>query len=540
MMQQPSVARRLGEVLLLALGFGGWVVRAEIREIELLLPATTASIRYTEGYIRAPGSINLSDLTFETVASDYGLNDDDDLTRALDGGMELNGFDVDIAIFHLPKDCAGTRSGCDWTKLGIGGVNSEGALRYCCSGDALEWGLCEKEYEGSLILNPQHFKGKHKFISMPFDRDVKKQLKDGLVSLDNDRNDGYDDYTGQYVIVFANCNEAGRPVKIDGATIWKSDHGYLPGEFYGFMYFYGIIAIIYIVLCLFYAISMHVYRDSRIAIEKWILFTISMGMAEMVFHSADLVIWNRSGYRPMSLVYLGIILGVLKRGIMRCLAVMVSLGWGVVRDSLGPAMRMVIVLGATYVGVSATCDLMEVFFVEDFTELTTEEETDLIDIVWVLTICVAALDVIFILWILDALNGTMQYLENMSQTRKLQRFLTLRSIILFAILFATIWIVFSLVDKYDEEGIVRDEHQWVVDAAIEVNYLYLLIGVAVLWRPNPSAKEYAYVMELPDNESGDENDLELTGVVPSAMDDDDIDFEQKGIDDPADGRFQID
>jgi hypothetical protein len=72
--------------------------------------------------------------------------------------------------------------------------------------------------------------------------------------------------------------------------------------------------------------------------------------------------------------------------------------------------------------------------------------------------------------------------------------------------------------------------------------LYLLIGVAFLWRPNPAAQEYAYVMELrSDGEDVDENDLELTGVVPSAMDDDD-DFddepkmnEQGG----TDGRFQI-
>jgi len=205
-------------------------------------------------------------------------------------------------------------------------------------------------------------------------------------------------------------------------------------------------------------------------------------------------------------------------------------------------MRVVIVMGATYIGVSATRDLMLIFFVEDFEELTLEEETDLIDVVWVLTIVVAALDVIFILWMLDALNGTMQYLENMSQTRKLQRFLTLRSIVLFAILFATGWIVFSLVDKFDEQGIVREEHEWVVDAATEVNYLYILLGVAVLWRPNPAAQEYAYVMELPDtdDENGNENDLELTGVVPSAMDDDDDDDLQKAVDEPTDGRFQID
>ena len=27
--------------------------------------------------------------------------------------------------------------------------------------------------------------------------------------------------------------------------------------------------------------------------------------------------------------------------------------------------------------------------------------------------------------------------------------------------------------------------------------MFILIGVAVLWRPNPDAKQYAYVMELP-------------------------------------------
>ena len=517
-------------------------VHAEVREIDLILPATTASIRYTEGYIRAPGFIDLSPLTFTTISSNYDWDDDDDgdgPARLLEGGLELNTFNVDIAIFRLPKECAGTRKGCDWTTLGIGGVNADGALRYCCSDDALEWGLCTPQQKGSLILSPK-FQGKHKYVGFPFDRDVTKELKDGVVTLDNDKNDGYDDYTGQYVIVFANCNDNGRPVKISGDSIWKSVHGYLPGELYGFMYFYAFITAVYVGLFLFYGISMHIYKDSRIAIEKWILFTIFMGMAEMAFRTFDYMVWNNQGYRPMALVYLGILMGVLKRGIMRCLAVMVSLGWGVVRDSLGPAMRMVIVLGALYIGISATRDLMLIFFVEDFTELTTEEETDLIDIVWVLTICVAALDVIYILWILDALNGTMQYLENMSQSRKLQRFLTLRSIILFAILFATVWIVFSLVDRYDEEGIVREEHEWIVDAATEVNYLYLLLGVAILWRPNEAAREYAYVMELPDAESGDENDLELTGVVPSAMDDDDSFEVQKGIEDTADSRFQID
>ena len=71
-----------------------------------------------------------------------------------------------------------------------------------------------------------------------------------------------------------------------------------------------------------------------------------------------------------------------------------------------------------------------------------------------------------------------------------------------------------------------------VDALGELNYVLVLIGVAILWRPNENAKEYAFVMELPpmteDEDGGQE--LELTGVVPSAADSDDDSDEKQNYD----------
>lgn len=69
-------------------------------------------------------------------------------------------------------------------------------------------------------------------------------------------------------------------------------------------------------------------------------------------------------------------------------------------------------------------------------------------------------------------------------------------------------------------------HDRVIDAAMELNYIFLLAAVAILWRPQPNAKEYAYVMELPAMRTDDDDDedgavLEMTGVVPSAADEDD-------------------
>ena len=61
---------------------------------------------------------------------------------------------------------------------------------------------------------------------------------------------------------------------------------------------------------------------------------------------------------------------------------------------------------------------------------------------------------------------------------------------------------------------------------MELNYLFVLTGVAILWRPQENAKEYAFVMQLPsmkaggDDENEDGGEFEM-GVVPSAMDDSD-------------------
>ena len=66
--------------------------------------------------------------------------------------------------------------------------------------------------------------------------------------------------------------------------------------------------------------------------------------------------------------------------------------------------------------------------------------------------------------------------------------------------------------------------EWTVKALYALDCLALLIGVAVLWRQEPTAKEFPYAMELPamGGEDG-ENDLEMTASVRSALNDDDDD-----------------
>ena len=324
--------------------------------------------------------------------------------------------------------------------------------------------------------------------------------------------------TGKYVLVVSNCNDIiGRNLTVSGDYIWKSVHGYLPGNLFGEMYFFSALTIFYAILLAWYGIKMSIHRDEIIPIQKWMVGTIGIGLLEVFFKAGDLWVWNVDGERFWFSLYTGVILGVCKRAISRCLVVMLCLGWGVTCDTLGDKMAKVVTLGVAYAGVSAARDVMTVLAITENEVLSTETENSLLDAVTLLTFITAFIDVTFYLWIFDALNSTMQYLEDMNQSRKLKRYLRLRLILLLSVLFAVVWTVFGIVDSYNDQRIINEEvNGWVLSAVWEFNYLLVLVGLACLWAPEAGAKEYAYVMEL--SQLG--NDLEFETSIDGPESDD--------------------
>jgi len=153
-----------------------------------------------------------------------------------------------------------------------------------------------------------------------------------------------------------------------------------------------------------------------------------------------------------------------------------------------------------------------------------------------LTFIVATIDVTFYMWILDALSGTMQYLENMSQHEKLLRYLRLRLVLILSVVFAFMWAVFGIVNTYMEGQILEAEQEWIIKAVWQLNYFLILVSVAILWKPNPKAKEYAFVMQLPAGDADDE--IELVETNADVYPDTPIDDEDEDEDDFA--ELQLD
>jgi len=434
---------------------------------------------------------------------------------------------MDILFFREPPSCANTKKGCDWAGLGIGISDIEGE-RYCCTIEDVKSRLCTKE--DILIIDKEKFDevGEHSLVFLPDDGSIAKLDKPKM-----DTRAG----SGKYTLAMALCNSKERKVSVSGDVFWKSKHGYLPGELiyeYNFSIF---IMVVYCLLMASYAYSMWKYRDASIGIQNWILVSIFLGLIVMVLNVVDFAGWNSSGSRQKSVIYAWIFFGGLEGSISRCLLVMVSMGWGVVRDTIGDQMKKIAAAGLLYSILSFADEFLEIYSASHSQVQERQEgdsETQLFRIV--IGFAKAMMELIFYIWILDSLNGTMQYLENMNQSMKLKRYLRLRLILLISILFAMVVITYIFVNGKNDGNVIGNGDQWAIEAAWDANYMFILIGVAFLWRPNPDAKQYAFVMELPSVGGG--RDMTFDTHIDSFDDDgqkDNISYRENQKD-----HFQID
>eukprot|EP00815_Leptocylindrus_aporus_P005813 CAMPEP_0116070328 /NCGR_PEP_ID=MMETSP0322-20121206/12952_1 /TAXON_ID=163516 /ORGANISM="Leptocylindrus danicus var. apora, Strain B651" /LENGTH=714 /DNA_ID=CAMNT_0003558131 /DNA_START=71 /DNA_END=2215 /DNA_ORIENTATION=- len=452
----------------------------------------------------------------ENSESPQGSEENDDNNGT---GLPARSNSVELAFFAEPDECAQSRKGCDWTDLGVGVTGSDGLPRWCCDEVSLALGLCAEAEYGKLIIKRSLFKGSYVAVHVPTNG-VGVVGSQGVL---------FAQESGSHILAIANCG-AGEDVFVDGKAIWKSKHGYLPGDRWGEFEFLSALTFLFALLLCWYGYQMHVHSDHSIPIQRWLLITLLAGFIEVLFKAGDYWIWNEDGVRFTVAMYIGICFGVTKRAISRVLILMVCLGWGVVRDTLGGKMRKIYTFLFSY---CVCAFLRDSFTAEALTDpdLTVSEEKEVVDVVKIFTFLTAFLDILVYLWIFDSLNNTIDHLETMSQHQKLKIMLRLRLILIISVLFAVFWSIFGIVNIFMESRILSLEDEWAVHGAWEINYLFVLLGVAILWRPNERAKDFAYAMEIP--ASGDLDDIEFDtdAGLPESDDWDDDNANNFSLDD---------
>ena len=160
--------------------------------------------------------------------------------------------------------------------------------------------------------------------------------------------------TGEHFLIIADCSAPSLHafgVKgniVNGHTEWKNPYGHLMGRLYGYLPFYAIMTLVFTTASVLWYAFQWYYRESLASVQHCITVVLSLCMVESFMWFLDYYLWNESGSRNVPLIIIGILLTVSRLSVSRMLVVAVSLGWGVVRPSLGKNKWRLIALGALY------------------------------------------------------------------------------------------------------------------------------------------------------------------------------------------------
>ncbi|CAM9521156.1 unnamed protein product, partial [Laminaria digitata] len=154
--------------------------------------------------------------------------------------------------------------------------------------------------------------------------------------------------TGMYVVLMGNCDAETGPITISGHTEWKNPHGYLPGEAYGCLPFFFVLAVFYLAMGIVWMVLCMVYVKDLLGVQMWASLVLLLGMIETGAQYFDYRDWNIEGTRSTGAQSFAILFGAAKRALSLSLVLMVCMGYGVVRPSLGRDVHKIMGLALVY------------------------------------------------------------------------------------------------------------------------------------------------------------------------------------------------
>lgn len=274
----------------------------------------------------------------------------------------------------------------------IGGSAYGGQRAVCCTADLAKLGVCT---QGEIIHRPStNNPGWPKVFGASFGIDeLEAKLQPRTIHITK---------TGMYNVYFMHCDHNLKEVVVEGKTIWKNPTGYLPGRMAPLMNFYGYMSLMFVLLGIFWFSQYARFWREVLALQNCITLVITLGMFEMALWYFDYAEFNETGVRPTGITVWAVTFGAVKRTVARLIILMVSMGYGVVRPTLGGLTSKVLLLGGTFFLASEVLELVEnVGTVSDFSGKAR--------LFFVLP--VAILDAFFILWIFTSLSATLNKLQ---------------------------------------------------------------------------------------------------------------------------------
>ncbi|XP_023514848.1 transmembrane protein 87B-like isoform X1 [Cucurbita pepo subsp. pepo] len=378
----------------------------------------------------------------------------------------------------------------------VGGSAYGGQRAICCTVDLAKLGVCS---EGEVIYRPSSKNsGWPQVYGVSFNKDEQvATLATKSIQITK---------TGMYNLYFIHCDPKLQNVVVEGKTIWKNPSGYLPGRMAPLMKFYLYMSFAYVLLGIFWFSQYARFWKEVFPLQNCITVVITLGMFEMAMWYFEFAEFNQTGIRPTGITMWAVTFGVVKRTIARLILLMVSMGYGVVRPTLGGLTSKVLMLGLTFFLASEVLELVE--NVGAVSDLSGKARLFLV-------LPVAILDAFFILWIFTSLSATLSKLQARRLTTKLDIYRKFTNALAVTVIVSVGWMCYELYFKSNDIYNEQWQNAWIIPAFWQILSFSLLCVICALWAPSQNSMRYAYSEDA--HEEFDKDDTNLTLIRPSPI-----------------------
>jgi len=297
-------------------------------------------------------------------------------------------------------------------------------------------------------------------------------------------------------------------LKIDGSIVFRNPYGFLPAMYFGFLPFEGARFVAFLLFNLYFCALLLKHRATAVPLHGAILVATGVACAEAGVWFASYLAMNATG-QPLCCpfpkhVIAAMSLEFLRRTLTRVLLLVVSLGYGLVRDRLtGREGLGVALLLLGYLVASIAATVTKVREASDVRGGGAQSTTSDLPVLF--------FDLVFLVWIYLALVHTMDTLKETGQSYKLGMYARLSYTIG---AFVALVSVLTAVIFASRLGVFEWPWQlyWLQTVSLEILNFAVIAAVSVIWRPTESSRLLVTMQQL----------STVDGAGPaSAADDDD-------------------
>ncbi|OLY84612.1 hypothetical protein AYI68_g1221 [Smittium mucronatum] len=281
------------------------------------------------------------------------------------------------------------------------------------------------------------------------------------------------------------CVDAASNSDFIAKALWRNGHGFIPASEYVKVNFYRTLTAVYMILFISWAYLSYKVWYEVLPLQHFIWSLIGIMAINMSLASTFWTRFNSTGNANNVLAILMILFEAARNSMSFFLLLVVSLGWGIVRPTLGKTMKKCALLfflhflsGCIYGGTEVFRD---------------QNDFDGAPLYAVLPISICT--TIFYVWIMKGVVATTRILETRKQTFKLQMFnkmwrLLLINVFIFFVFFC-INITFAVMTFNDKYVDTLWRYKWLfIDGWLNIQFLGSFMIILYWWMPTENNHRY--------------------------------------------------